>query len=208
VIGNRNLLVMLALLAAAATASYIDAFDRLTWWMESLPVFIGLPVLWATRQRFPLTRLVYYLLFLHGLLLLYGAHYTYARVPLGFWLQDWFDFSRNPYDRLGHIAQGLVPALVARELFIRLRIVNGRVWRAFLVVCFCLAFSAFYELIEWWVAVFYGDGSTAFLGTQGDVWDAQWDMMLALCGALAALLLGGWHDREIATVERGIDSPG
>ena len=206
-ISNRELLVMLLLLAAAIIASYIEPFDRLTWWMESLPVFIGLPILWATRQRFPLTRLVYYLLFVHGLLLLLGAHYTYARVPLGFWLQDGFDFARNHYDRLGHIAQGFVPALVARELFVRLRIINGRAWRAFLIVCFCLAFSAFYELIEWWVAVLYGDGSIAFLSTQGDVWDAQWDMMLALCGSLAALLLGGWQDKQIAELERGIHVP-
>ncbi len=204
-ISTRELLVMLALLVAATVASYIEPFDRLTWWMESLPVFIGLPIIWATRQRFPLTRMVYYLLFLHGLFLLLGAHYTYARVPVGFWLQDWFDFSRNNYDRLGHVAQGFVPALVARELFIRLHIINGRVWRAFLVVCFCLAFSAFYELIEWWVAVFYGDGSIEFLGTQGDVWDAQWDMMLALLGAIAALLLlGRSHDRQIGRLQRGI----
>lgn len=205
-ISTRELLVLLALLATATIISCIEPFDRLTWWLESLPVFIGLPILWATRQRLPLTRLVYYLLFVHALLLLLGAHYTYARVPLGFWMQDWFDFSRNNYDRLGHIAQGFVPALVARELFVRLNIVNGRAWRAFLVVCFCLAFSAFYELIEWWAAVVGGDGSIEFLGVQGDVWDAQWDMMLALAGAIAALLLlGAYHDKQIARLPRGVD---
>ena len=195
---NRELLILCALLAGATAWSWVDPFDRITWWLESLPVFIGLPVLWLSRSRFPLTRLVYYFLFAHAALLLVGAHYTYARVPLGFWIQDWFDFSRNNYDRLGHIAQGFVPALVARELFIRRKIVNSGRWLFFLVLCFCLAFSAFYELIEWWAAVFGGDGSIEFLGVQGDIWDAQWDMLLALLGAIAAqLLLAPWQDAQI-----------
>ena len=195
---NRELLILCALLAGVTAWSWLDPFDRITWWLESLPVFIGLPVLWLSRSRFPLTRLVYYLLFAHAALLLVGAHYTYARVPLGFWMQDWFDFSRNNYDRLGHIAQGFVPALVARELFIRRKIVKRGRWLFFLVLCFCLAFSAFYELIEWWTAVFGGDGSIEFLGVQGDIWDAQWDMLLALLGAIAAqLLLAPWQDAQI-----------
>jgi len=195
---NRELLILCALLAGVTVWSWIDPFDRITWWLESLPVFIGLPILWQSRKPFPLTRLVYYLLFAHAALLLVGAHYTYARVPLGFWMQDWFDFSRNNYDRLGHIAQGFVPALVARELFIRRKIVKPGRWLFFLVLCFCLAFSAFYELIEWWTAVFGGDGSIEFLGVQGDIWDAQWDMLLALLGAIAAqLLLAPWQDGQI-----------
>lgn len=195
---NRELLFLCFLLAGVTAWSWIDPFDRITWWLESLPVFIGLPILWLSRKRFPLTRLVYYFLFVHAVLLLVGAHYTYARVPLGFWMQDWFEFSRNNYDRLGHITQGFVPALVARELFIRRQIVKPGRWLFFLVLCFCLAFSAFYELIEWWTAVFGGDGSIEFLGVQGDIWDAQWDMLLALLGAIAAqLLLARWQDRQI-----------
>lgn len=179
--------------------SWIDAFDRPTWWLESIPVVIAIPLLWATRANFPLTRLCYYLIAIHSIILLVGAHYTYARVPAGFWAQELFDFSRNHYDRLGHIAQGFVPAMIARELFIRLEIVTRKGWRFFLVTCFCLAFSAFYELLEWLSAIIGGDGSTDFLGTQGDVWDAQWDMFLALCGAVASqLLLGGWHSRQMA----------
>jgi len=195
---NRELLVLCYLLAGVTVWSWVDPYDRITWWLESLPVFIGLPILWLSRKPFPLTRLVYYFLFAHAALLLVGAHYTYARVPLGFWMQDWFEFSRNNYDRLGHIAQGFVPALVARELFIRRQIVKPGRWLFFLVLCFCLAFSAFYELIEWWAAVFGGDGSIEFLGVQGDVWDAQWDMLLALLGAIAAqLLLAPWQDAQI-----------
>ncbi len=195
---NRELQFLLVLLAGVTVWSWVEPFDRMTWWLESLPVFIGLPILWLSRKTFPLTRLVYYFLFAHAALLLVGAHYTYARVPLGFWLQEWFDFYRNNYDRLGHIAQGFVPALVARELFIRRKIVKLGRWLFFLVLCFCLAFSAFYELIEWWVAVLAGDGSIEFLGVQGDVWDAQWDMFLALLGAIAAqLLLARCQDRQI-----------
>ena len=199
---NRELLFLCFLLAMVTVWSWIDPFDRITWWLESLPVFIGLPILCLSRRPFPLTRLVYYFLFAHAALLLVGAHYTYARVPLGFWMQDWFDFSRNNYDRLGHIAQGFVPALVAREIFIRRQVVKPGLWLFFLVLCFCLAFSAFYELIEWWAAVFGGDGSIEFLGVQGDIWDAQWDMLLALLGAIAAqLLLAPWHNSQIKRLD-------
>lgn len=200
---TKELLILLAILAAITIWSWIEPYDRLTWWMESLPVFIGLVVLQATRSRFPLTRLVYYLLFCHAVLLLVGGHYTYSRVPMGFWLQEAFEFSRNPYDRLGHIAQGFVPALVAREVFLRNKVLKRGGWLFFLVVCFCLAFSAFYELVEWWAAVIGGDGSMEFLGVQGDVWDAQWDMLFALLGAIAALILmSGIQDRQISRVEK------
>ncbi|MCL4147646.1 UNVERIFIED_CONTAM: hypothetical protein GTU68_064786 [Idotea baltica] len=181
--------------------SWINPYDRLTWWLEAIPVIIALPLLFYTRNSFPLTRISYYLIFVHAVILVVGAHYTYARVPLGFLIQDWFDFSRNHYDRIGHLAQGFVPAILAREILWRKQQGKGKAWLFFLVTCFCLAFSAFYELIEWWSAVIGGDGSVEFLGTQGDVWDAQWDMMLALIGAISAqLLLGGVHHRQMLKV--------
>ena len=203
---NRELLVLLAVVVATTIWSWIEPFDRLTWWMEAIPVFIALPILMVIRVRFPLTRLVYYLIAIHAIVLVVGAHYTYARVPIGFWLQEILDFSRNPYDRIGHIAQGFIPAIVARELMIRHKVVSSRSWLFFLVVCFCLAFSAFYELVEWWAAIFGGDGSIEFLGVQGDVWDAQWDMMLALLGAITALvLMSSIHDRQLRLVENNND---
>ncbi len=200
---NRELLVLMAVVVATTVWSWINPFGRLIWWMEAVPVIIALPVLLATRANFPLTRLVYYLIAMHALILVVGAHYTYARVPLGFWLQDMLEFSRNPYDRIGHIAQGFIPAMVAREIMLRHRVVRRGPWLFFLVVCFCLAFSAFYELIEWWAAVFGGDGSVEFLGTQGDVWDSQWDMFLALIGAISALaLLSRVQDRQLRIIEK------
>jgi putative membrane protein len=164
-------------------------------------VLIAAPLLLATRRRLPLTALVYLLIAVHGLILVYGGAYTYARTPLGFWLQDLFGFSRNPYDRIGHIAQGFVPALVARELLLRVFGIGGRKILFFLVLCIALAVSAFYELIEWWAALLIGAEADEFLATQGDVWDTQWDMFLALCGAFAAqLLLGRRHDRQLARI--------
>lgn len=199
---NRELLTLLAIVLAVTLWSWFSPYDRLIWWMEAAPVLIALPILLATRNNFPLTRLVYYLIAIHGLLLVVGAHYTYARVPLGFWLADLLDFSRNPYDRLGHLAQGFIPAMVAREIMLRNKVVRRGPWLFFLVVCFCLALSAFYELIEWWAAVLGGDGSIEFLGTQGDVWDSQWDMMLALIGAITALIsMAGIQDRQMGEVE-------
>lgn len=190
-----------ALWAAALAASGIAPHDRLTWFMEVLPVLIAAPLLLATRRRLPLTALVYLLIAVHGLILVYGGAYTYARTPLGFWLQDLFGFSRNPYDRIGHIAQGFVPALVARELLLRVFGIGGRKILFFLVLCIALAVSAFYELIEWWAALLIGAEADEFLATQGDVWDTQWDMFLALCGAFAAqLLLGRRHDRQLARI--------
>ncbi len=185
--------------AAALWISYVDPSDRLTWWLEALPVILGLPLLMLTRQRFPLTPLAYRLLFVHAIILLIGAHYTYAQVPAGDWVRGWLGLSRNPYDRLGHLAQGFVPAIVAREVLLRRTPLDTGPWLFFLVTCFCLAFSAFYELIEWWVAVLGRFAADAFLVTQGDVWDTQWDMFLALLGSIAAqLYLAGRHDRQLA----------
>ena len=190
---------LLAIVLAALAASGISPHDRLTWWMEVAPVLIALPLLMATHRRFPLTRLVLALIAVHALILILGGTYTYARVPLGFWLQDVFDFARNPYDRIGHFAQGFVPAMVARELLLRLHVLRRPRWLFFLVCCICLAISATYELIEWLAAVLMGGEAEDFLGTQGDPWDTQSDMALALLGAaLAQALLGRWHDRWLA----------
>ncbi|MRR34732.1 DUF2238 domain-containing protein [bacterium] len=169
--------------------------------MEVLPVFIGVTILLATGRRFRLTPLTYRLIFIHALILMLGGHYTYARVPLGFWIQDLFDLGRNHYDRLGHLAQGFIPAILVREILIRRSPLQPGKWLFFLVTCVCLAFSACYEFIEWWAALIGGEGATEFLGTQGDVWDTQWDMFLALMGAmLAQLLFSGPHDHEIARI--------
>lgn len=192
---TRLLLVMLAL---ALIVSAINPFDGLTWLLETLPVLIGLPILLLTFKKFPLTPLVYRLLFIHALILILGAHYTYARVPPGLWVQEWFELSRNHYDRLGHLAQGFIPAILAREILIRRSPLQVGKWLFFLVLCVCLAISAFYELIEWWVALAAQQGAVEFLGTQGDVWDTQSDMFMALTGAtLAQLLLGHAHDRAL-----------
>lgn len=179
--------------------SAIGPHDRFTWLLEVAPVLIGIPILLTTFARFPLTPLLYTLLALHGAILIVGGHYTYAEVPLGFWIQDAFGLVRNHYDRIGHFAQGFVPAIVARELLLRLSPLHVGKWLFFLVLCVCLACSAFYELIEWWVAAATGSAAEAFLGTQGDPWDTQWDMFLALIGAiLAQLIFSRLHDRQLA----------
>ena len=166
-----------------------------------------MPLLLATRRRFPLTPLAYRLLFVHALILMLGGHYTYAEVPLGFWVGKALGFSRNHYDRLGHFAQGFVPAILAREILLRRSPLRPGRWLFFLVACVCLAISATYELIEWWTALATGEGATAFLGTQGDPWDTQWDMFLALVGALSALaLLGRAHDRAAGRAALGRDA--
>jgi len=194
----REPVFLLLLTTLALAASGYQPRDRLIWWLEVAPVLIAAPLMVATFSRFPLTPLLYRLAFIHALILILGGHYTYAHVPLGFWLQDLFDFTRNPYDRIGHLAQGFVPAILAREILLRRSPLEPGRWLFFLVTCVCLAFSAFYELIEWWAAVLGGDGTQEFLGTQGDVWDTQWDMFLALCGAIAAQLgLARLHDREL-----------
>lgn len=191
------------LVLAALVVSGIAPYDRATWMLEVAPAVVALPILWLTRRRFPLTPLVYIGIFLHALVLIYGGAYTYAREPLGFELQDWFDLARNPYDRIGHFFQGFVPALIAREILIRGAFVRGRWMREFLVICVVLAISASYELLEWAVAMFAGGGAIDFLGTQGDPWDTQNDMFLALAGAFIALAtLSGWQDRQIRGLTR------
>jgi putative membrane protein len=178
--------------------SAIDPKDLFTWMLEVLPALIGAGVLWLTRESFPLTRLTYTLILVHCVILMVGGHYTYAEVPLGEWVRDVFDQSRNNYDKLGHIAQGFIPAIIARELVIRKDVFNSARWRDFFIVCFCLGFSAFYELIEWWVALLSSEAADSFLGTQGYVWDTQSDMGWALFGAVAALiLLSGIHNRQL-----------
>ena len=172
--------------------------DRITWLMEVTPVVIVVPLLLATHQRYPLTPLLYILIFFHALILMVGGMYTYAKVPIGFEVQALFDLSRNPYDKLGHLFQGLVPALAAREVLIRGGFINGRRMLAFVVCCIALAISAFYELIEWWVALILGQGADEFLGTQGDPWDTQSDMLCALLGAMISVfILGPWHSKQL-----------
>lgn len=183
---------------AALLVSGIDPYDRLTWVMEVAPVLIAAPVLLITHRRFELTTLLYILIALHALVLIGGGAYTYARVPAGFWVQELFDLARNPYDKLGHFMQGLVPVLVAREILLRGGYVVGRRMAGFLCLCVAMAISAVYELIEWWAALAMGQGAHEFLGTQGDEWDTQSDMFLALLGASFALIFfSRWQDRQI-----------
>lgn len=207
---NRVLpVVLLVATVVVLVVSGIDPYDRVTWLLEVFPVLVGVPLLVVTYRRFPLTSLLYGLIFVHALILIVGGHYTYARVPVGFWFQDLFDLSRNHYDRLGHLAQGFVPAILVREILLRTSPLRPGKWLFFLVVCVCLAFSASYELIEWWTALIGGGSADDFLGSQGDVWDAQWDMFLALIGAIASLLLlSGWHDRALARLGVSGDSAG
>ncbi|MDQ7968272.1 MAG: DUF2238 domain-containing protein [Oxalicibacterium faecigallinarum] len=195
----RWLLLGVALIVAALIVSFINPYERATWLMEVMPVLIAVPLLAWTYKRFPLTNLLYFLIFLHALILILGGTYTYARVPIGFVVQDWLDLARNPYDKLGHFWQGLVPALVAKEILLRNGHVAGRKMAAFLSICVAMAISAWYELIEWWAALLMGQGADEFLGLQGDEWDTQSDMWFACMGALfAMLILRRWHDRQIA----------
>ena len=190
------------LVLAALVVSGIAPFDRGTWLLEVAPVLIALPILAATYRRFPLSDLLYVLVALHALVLILGGAYTYARVPLGFWIQDWLHLARNPYDRIGHFMQGLVPALVAREVLLRGGYVSGRRMAAFLSVCVAMAVSACYELLEWAAAEALGQGADDFLGTQGDPWDTQWDMFTALVGSLVAMLgFARLHDARMAAVK-------
>jgi len=199
---DRLPLLLLALTAVLLVVTGIRPYDRGTWLLEVFPVLIAAPILIATRRRFPLTTLLYVLVFLHATILMVGGAYTYARVPFGFWLERILDLGRNPYDKIGHFAQGFVPALVAREVFIRNDIVRGRGMTAFLCVCVAMAVSALYELIEWWAALALGQGADEFLGTQGYVWDTQSDMFYALIGSVIALaLLSRLHDRQLAAIK-------
>lgn len=191
-------LFLVALVVGALVWSGIAPHDRLTWLMEVIWVIAGLPLVLLTRHRFPLTRLLCWLLALHALVLIYGGAYTYALTPLGLWVQEAFDLARNHYDRFGHFAQGFVPAILARELLLRKTPLRPGGWLAYLCIAAALSFSAFFEMIEWWAALVWGGAADAFLATQGDVWDTQWDMFMALCGAALALwLLSRVHDRQL-----------
>jgi putative membrane protein len=195
---SRYELLLLAVLLGVFVWSAISPHDRFTWGLEVFPVIIGVPLLVCVYPRFRFTPLVATLIALHAIILMVGGKYTYAEVPLGFWMATTFHFARNHYDRIGHLAQGFVPALIAREVLIRRSPLAGTGWVSFVVVCFCLALSAFYELVEFWTALATGSAAEAFLGTQGDPWDTQWDMMLALIGAILALvLMARWQDRQL-----------
>lgn len=195
-------MVLVALLVVAYAASAWQPCDVATWWMEVMPVFLAFPVVMAVHARVGLTPLALRLLAFEALVVALGAHYTYARVPLGFWAADLLDLARNHYDRFAHLMQGVVPTLAMRELLIRTTPLPRGRWMFWIVVSICLAMSATYELVEWWAAVLFGDGATEFLGTQGDPWDTQWDMFLALCGCiLTQLFLAGVHDRQIRALD-------
>jgi putative membrane protein len=194
----REPLFLLATALIGLIASAINPHDRLTWVLEVFPFFIAVGVMAPTWRRFPLTPLLYRLILLHCVILFVGGHYTYAEVPFGYWLQELFGLARNPYDRIGHFAQGFVPAMLAREILQRRTPLVRGGWLFFLVTSVCLAVSACYEFIEWWGALILGQGAEAFLGTQGDPWDTQWDMFTALLGAVVAQLsLARIHDRQL-----------
>jgi putative membrane protein len=182
--------------------SAINPVDYFTWFLEVFPALVGFVVLAVTYKKFKLTNLAYILILIHCIILMVGGHYTYAQVPLFDWIKDAFELGRNHYDKVGHFAQGFVPAIIAREIFIRLAVINKKRWMNFLIICFTLAFSAFYELIEWWVALSTGESAEAFLGTQGYIWDTQSDMAFALFGAVFSLaLLSRIHDRQLQKSE-------
>jgi putative membrane protein len=195
--------VLVALVLGALAWSGVAPHDRLTWLLEVVWVIAGLPLVLVLRRRFPLTRLLCWLLAIHAVILIYGGAHTYALTPLGLWAQETFDLARNHYDRLGHLAQGFVPAILARELLLRNTPLRPGGWLAYLCVAAALSFSAFFEMIEWWAALVWGGEADAFLATQGDVWDTQWDMFLALCGALLSLaLLSRLHSRQLGPAPR------
>jgi putative membrane protein len=200
---------LVALVAGALVLSGLHPTDRLTWFMEVVWVFLGLPLMLWRWRAFPLTLVLSCLLALHALVLIHGGAYTYAETPLGFALRDGaraigLDVVRNPWDRVGHFMQGFVPALLARELLLRLTPLRPGGWTTYLCIAAALSFSAFFEMIEWWAALAYGADADAFLATQGDVWDTQWDMFLCLCGAIVSLLLlSRWHDRQLGLAATG-----
>jgi putative membrane protein len=201
-------IVLLVLGIVCLIVSRIGALEPGTWMLEVFPLFIAVPLLVATARRFPLTPLAYRLIFVHALILMIGGHYTYAKVPLGFWMENAFHLARNNYDRIGHFAQGFVPAIIAREILLRRTLLTRGKWLVFIVTCICLAISACYEFIEWGTAVIGGSSADAFLGTQGDVWDTQWDMFTALIGAIVAqLLLSRVHDRQLDALPEGTRGP-
>jgi len=200
---NIKILIWVIVFLSVLTWSAIEPADRLTWWMEVIPAIVGFIVLIMTRKRFPLTELVYFLILIHAIILMVGGHFTYAEVPLGDWLRDLVGGGRNNYDKLGHLAQGFIPVMIAREIMIRNKVVAVKGWLIFLLLSVVLAFSAFYELIEWWAALVSSEAAESFLGTQGYIWDTQSDMLWALCGAILALLsLSKLHDRQISAMTR------
>jgi putative membrane protein len=195
---DRRLIWFLALLTPVVIWSWIGPHDRFTWWLESAPAVVGVPLIVALQRKFSLSSLLLVLIWLHCVLLVVGGHYTYAQVPLGEWAKSWFGWTRNNYDKLGHFTQGFVPAILTREILFRTSPLKGSKWLGFLVVCVCLAFSAFYELVEWFTAVTSGEAANDFLGTQGDPWDTQTDMLWALIGAIVAVtLFSRLHDRSL-----------
>ena len=195
---HKSVLLLLMLFCMALLWSGIDPADRFTWWLEVMPALIGVSILAYTYRRFPFTSLAYFLMFVHCLIFLVGGHYKYSEMPLFNWLQETFVLERNYYDRLGHIAQGFIPAIIIREILLRTSPLKGSKWLPFIVVSICLAISATYELLEFTVALATGEAAEAFLGTQGDVWDTQWDMLLALFGAIISYsMLWQLHDRQL-----------
>ena len=200
---RRNALIVATLVLLALLAwSGVHPYDRATWLLEVAPILVAVPILWMTYRRFPLTTLLYACIFAHAVVLMVGGAYTYARVPVGFTLQDWLHLERNPYDRIGHFFQGFVPALAAREILLRGKFINGKHMLSFLVICVVMTVSVTYEFIEWATALIFGQGAEEFLGTQGDPWDTQWDMFMALVGAATALLLlSRVHDRQITRLK-------
>jgi putative membrane protein len=201
---DRSNIIQLLIFSAACIWSVINPRDMVTWIMEAAPALAALIILMLTYKKFRFTRLVYWCILIHCIILLIGAHYTYARVPLFDYLKDALDLSRNNYDKVGHLAQGFIPALVARELLIRTSPLRPGKWLFWIVTCICLAISAFYEIIEWWAALAFGRSAESFLGTQGYVWDTQSDMLMALIGAiLAQILLSSYHDKKISEIHNG-----
>lgn len=197
-------LIWFAVFMSILAWSAVSPADRLTWWMEVIPAIAGLVILLFTRKSFPLTDLLYVLILIHAIILMVGGHYTYAEVPLGDWLRDMVGGDRNNYDKLGHLAQGFIPAIIAREIMIRKKVVLSKAWLTFLILSVVLAFSAFYELVEWWAALLSAEAAESFLGTQGYVWDTQSDMLWALTGGILSLLtLSRLHDRQIEALSKG-----
>jgi putative membrane protein len=196
---QRSCALLMAALLAGLLISAVGAYELGTWCMEVAPIVAAMPVLWFTRRRFPLTDLCYTLILLQAALMMLGGHYTYARVPLGFWMEQWFGWARNDFDKIAHLAQGFVPAIAVREVLLRQTSLRRGAWLFFLVTATCLAISACYEFVEWWAALLLGSGADAFLGSQGDPWDTQSDMFMALLGAmLAQVTVARRHDRQLA----------
>jgi len=196
-------ILLISVYVAVFIWSGVHPKDYFTWILEVAPAVIGFVVLAATYKKFRFTPLAYTLILIHCIILMIGGHYTYAEVPLFNWIRDYFGLARNNYDKIGHLAQGFVPAIITREIVLRKSIIKGRSWQGFFIVCFCMALSAFYELIEWWVAISTGESADAFLGTQGYIWDTQSDMAMALLGAILSLVvLSKWHDRQIRNLSK------